>query len=122
MAGLRAVPGTAPYGVAKAGVISFTKSLSVELARYHIRVNTIAPGRIDTPQSVSVRGLVEKDIGTRIGIPLERIVQPDDIAAAVIYIASDASDYVTGEVIQIKGGPYTRKGDIEQFLEKFSSL
>ncbi len=122
MAGLRAVPGIAPYGVAKAGVISLTLSLAAELARYHIRVNAIAPGQIDTPMRSSVRGLAEKDIGTRFGIPLGRVGQPDDIAAAVIYLASDASDYVSGEIIQVKGGPYTRKGDTEQFIEKFPSL
>ncbi len=122
MAALRAAPGTAVYGVAKAGVISLTASLAAELARYHIRVNTVAPGTVDTPQHTAVRGPAETDIGTRFGIPLDRVGQPDDIAAAVIYLASDASDYVSGEIIPVKGGPYTRKGDMEHFMEKFPSL
>lgn len=121
MSGLRAVPGVAPYGTSKAGVISFTRTLAAELARYHIRVNAIAPGPIDTALGAGVAGSVQERV-QRIGIPLGRIGYPDDIAATAIYLASDASDYVSGEVIEVKGGPFIRKGDIEMFEQKFPVL
>jgi len=121
MAGLRSVPGLGPYGAAKAGVISLTRTLAAELARYNIRVNTIAPGAIETPMLAGIRGSI-KGHAERIGVPLGRIGYPEDITAAAIYLASDASDYVSGETIEVKGGPYTRKGDMEQFVQKFPNL
>ncbi len=116
--GIRAVPGSSPYGAAKAGVMHFTQTLAVELARFHIRVNAIAPGSVDTVLGRTHRGSPQERV-ERSGIPLGRIGQPDDIAAAAIYLASDASDWVTGIVMEVKGGPYTRKGDMEMFLKMF---
>ena len=119
--GLRAVPGSSAYAAAKAAIINFTQTLSIELARYHVRVNAIAPGAIDTALGRVSRGSPQERL-ERSGIPLGRIGQPDDIAAAAIYLASPASDFVTGVVIEVKGGPYTRKGDIEMFEKMFPSL
>jgi len=119
--GTRAVPGFAPYVLAKGGVINFTQTLSIELAPYHIRVNCIIPGAMDTAQGAAGRGSAQERV-ERAGIPLGRIGQPEDIALAAIYLASDASDYVTGASIEVKGGPYTRKGDTEMFIAKFPKL
>jgi NAD(P)-dependent dehydrogenase (short-subunit alcohol dehydrogenase family) len=120
-AGIRAVPGLSPYAAAKAGVINFTGTLSVELARYHIRVNCIIPGAIETGLGAAVRGTAQERV-ERAGIPWGRVGQPEDIAMAAIYLSSDASDYVTGASIEVKGGPYTRKGDTEMFIAKFPEL
>ena len=119
-AGTRAVPGLSPYAAAKAGVINFTKTLSVELARYHIRVNCIIPGAIETELG-KVRGNSQERV-ERTGIPLGRIGQPEDIALTAIYLASDSSDWVTGAGIEVMGGPYTRKGDTEMFIAEFPKL
>lgn len=119
--GTRATPGKAPYAAAKAGVINFTKTLAIELARYHIRVNCIIPGATDTMTSRVGRGTAQERV-ERAGIPLGRIGKPEDIALAAIYLASDASDFVTGACIMVNGGPYTRKGDTEMFITNFPEL
>ncbi len=119
--GTRAVPGMSPYAAAKAGVINFTQTLSIELARYHIRVNCIIPGAVETQLGRDSRGSAKERV-ERAGIPLGRVGQPEDIALAAIYLASDASDYVTGASIVVNGGPYTRKGDMEMFIDKFPEL
>ncbi len=120
-AGIRANPGLAPYAASKAGVINFTKTLSSELARYHIRVNCIVPGAVESELGAAMRGSAQERV-ERAGIPLGRLGQPEDIALAAIYLASDASDYLTGECLEIKGGAYTRQGDTEMFITKFPEL
>ncbi len=120
-AGTRANPGLSPYAAAKAGVINFTETLSIELAPYHIRVNCIVPGAIETALGAGVRGSAQERVA-RAGIPLGRVGQPEDVALAALFLASDASDYVTGTHIDVKGGPYTRKGDTEMFVAKFPNL
>ncbi|MDO8491680.1 MAG: 3-oxoacyl-ACP reductase family protein [Dehalococcoidia bacterium] len=105
VAGMGAYTPAPHYGVAKAGVINLTQTLAMELAPLGIRVNAIAPGTVAT-------ALVEELFRTRPelrekrlkSIPMGRLGRPEDIAAAVVYLASDASDYVTGEVLAVKGG------------------
>ena len=101
--GLRAALGFAPYGAAKAGVISLTKTLALELAPYNIRVNCIAPGGVDTPGTAQWRTpeVIER---MRSDVPLGRLGQTEDIACAALFLASDASSYMTGETVLVDGG------------------
>ena len=83
-------------------------------------MNCINPGAIEAGQGVH-RGSAQERV-ERAGIPLGRIGRPEDIALAAIYLASDASDWVTGACIDVMGGPYTRKGDTEMFIDRFPEL
>ncbi|MFC1994218.1 SDR family NAD(P)-dependent oxidoreductase [Chloroflexota bacterium] len=100
--GINPSPELAHYGAAKSGVINLAKSLAVELAPHNIRVNSIAPGLIDHEITRGRRG--KKESSWINLIPLGRSGQPKDIAAAAIYLASDAADYVTGITILVDGG------------------
>jgi len=105
MAGRTGSPGMAHYGAAKAGIINLTQSLSAEWAPYKIRVNAIAPGPVWTPGAAIVWPTPELQAKVVSRILLGRFGQPGDIAAAAIYLASDASDWVTGQTFDINGGP-----------------
>ena len=120
--GIRPTPGLAPYAASKAGLINFTQTLAVELGRYNIRVNVIIPGLIETELLRKTSGRTSQESVEQAGIILGRLGQPDDIALAAIYLASDSSDYITGEAIHVKGGPYTRKGDMERFIARFPEI
>lgn len=103
--GLVAFPMRLAYSAAKAGVISMTKILAVEWARYGIRVNAVAPGNTETEmvKEAVEQGLI--DIGAYLAhTPLARLGQPEDIAEAVLYLASERSSFVTGQVIVPDGG------------------
>lgn len=121
IAGTLAVPALASYAVPKAGVISLTRCLSLELARHNIRVNCINPSDINTPVGASTFGTAEERV-KRHGIPLGRVGQPEDVAMAALYLASDASSFVTGISIPVDGGPQTRKGSMEMFFSMFPDL
>jgi 3-oxoacyl-[acyl-carrier protein] reductase len=100
--GLTGNPGQANYAAAKAGMIGFSKSLAREVASRNITVNTVAPGFIDTDMT---RSLNEQQVAAlRQQIPAGRLGVPEDIAAAVVYLASDAAAYVTGETLNVNGG------------------
>jgi NAD(P)-dependent dehydrogenase (short-subunit alcohol dehydrogenase family) len=100
--------GSAAYSAAKGGVIAFTKAIARENARYGITANAIAPGPIDTPLLNAARGL--GDVGERIietmkaGTQMRRLGSPDEVAAAVAFLASDDASYVTGETLGVSGG------------------
>jgi 3-oxoacyl-[acyl-carrier protein] reductase len=97
-------PGQANYAAAKAGVVGMTKSLSRELGSRNITVNCVAPGFIDTDMT---RALPEAQRTALLGqIPLGRLGAPEDIAAAVAFLASPAAGYVTGCVLHVNGGMY----------------
>jgi 2-hydroxycyclohexanecarboxyl-CoA dehydrogenase len=95
----------AVYSGCKGAVMSFTKALARELARYKINVNAVAPGVIDTPLSQAISGGIPgyMDRLMRV-VPLRRKGLPEDIAAAVAYLASADADYVTGQIISVNGG------------------
>jgi NAD(P)-dependent dehydrogenase (short-subunit alcohol dehydrogenase family) len=102
--GLKASPLQGVYGMTKAAVISMTRTLAVELAGARIRVNAIAPGLVNTRLASA---LVGDDALSRLWLertPLGRVATPDEISGAALYLASDASSYVTGEVLVVDGG------------------
>jgi len=90
------------YSASKGGVLGFTKAAAVELAQYKIRVNAIAPGAVETPGTKIVGNEALKQIEQ--AIPLKRIGQPRDIANLVVFLASDDSSYITGQLIVADGG------------------
>ena len=100
---IRVQKGAAPYAVSKAGVLQMTKALAIEWARYGIRVNAIAPGYIETDIS---RVFMQSDAGRRMvkSIPQRRFGQPEDLDGALLFLASEASAYVTGALIPVDGG------------------
>lgn len=100
--GIMGNAGQTNYAAAKAGMIGFSKSLAREIASRNITVNVVAPGFIDTDMT---RALDEKQVQTlRDQIPLARLGSTVDIAAAVVFLASDAAAYITGETLSVNGG------------------
>jgi 3-oxoacyl-[acyl-carrier protein] reductase len=97
-------PGQANYVAAKAGVIGLTKATARELATRGILVNCVAPGFIETDMTDKLSGEMREQMMKQ--IPLERLGQPEDIAKAVRFLASDDSSYMTGQTIHVDGGMY----------------
>lgn len=103
--GVKGNAGQANYAASKAGIIGFSKSMALELGSRNIRTNVIAPGFIETEMTGK---LDEKTVqGWRDSIPLKRGGTPEDIANACIFLGSDLSSYITGQVLHINGGMLT---------------
>jgi 3-oxoacyl-[acyl-carrier protein] reductase len=100
--GVTGNPGQANYAAAKAGLIGMSKSLAQELASRSITVNCVAPGFIATPMTDALSDEQKKGILAR--VPADRLGMPDEIAAGVVYLASDEAAYVTGQTLHINGG------------------
>jgi 3-oxoacyl-[acyl-carrier protein] reductase len=96
--------GQTNYAAAKAGMIGFTKSLAREVGSRGVTVNCVAPGFIDTDMTRALGEAQREQLLT--GIPLGRLGSPDDIAAAVLFLASSQGAYITGETIHVNGGMY----------------
>jgi 3-oxoacyl-[acyl-carrier protein] reductase len=96
--------GQANYAASKAGLIGLTKALALEVASRNITVNAVAPGLIDTDMTRALAGGVHEDWTER--IPLKRLGTPEDVAAAVLFLASDEAAYITGQVLAVNGGMY----------------
>jgi len=94
--------GQCNYSATKAGVIGFTKSLAKELGKSNIRVNAIAPGLIETEMTSGIPFIRKKIIVSQ--IPLQRMGKAEEVARLAVFLASDSSSYITGEVIRIDGG------------------
>jgi NAD(P)-dependent dehydrogenase (short-subunit alcohol dehydrogenase family) len=104
VAGIVPHGGLGVYGVTKAAVLMLTKTLAVELAADHIRVNALAPGLIQTRFSEALWSTPETRARALTAIPLHRIGEPEDLTAAALYLTSDAARFTTGAVLVVDGG------------------
>ena len=95
-------PGQANYAASKGGIEGFTRCIAAELARRGITVNAVAPGFIETDMTSSVRNVAGSQIQKK--IPVRRLGQPEDVANAVLFLASDQASYITGHVLRVDGG------------------
>ncbi len=96
--------GQAAYSASKAGLIGLTKSVAKELASRNIRVNAVSPGFIGTDMTAGINDEMRKKMLEN--IPLARLGSPEEVANAVVFLASDAAAYITGEVLKVNGGMY----------------
>jgi 3-oxoacyl-[acyl-carrier protein] reductase len=103
--GIRGNAGQANYAASKAGIIGFTKSVALELGSRNIRSNAVAPGFIETEMTDAL----DQDVvqGWRDTIPLKRGGKPEDVANLCVFLASDMSEYITGQTINVCGGMLT---------------
>jgi 3-oxoacyl-[acyl-carrier protein] reductase len=96
--------GQANYVAAKAGLIGLTKAIAMEIASRNITVNAVAPGFIETPMTKVLSDKVKEELKAR--IPLGRLGVPRDVAASIVFLASDEAAYITGHVLDVNGGMY----------------
>jgi len=96
--------GQANYVASKAGLIGLTKAIAVEIASRNVTVNAVAPGFIETPMTDVLSAEVKEDLKKR--IPLGRMGTTRDVAAAIVFLASDEAAYITGHVLDVNGGMY----------------
>lgn len=96
--------GQANYAASKAGIIGFSKAVAQEVASRGITVNVVAPGLIETDMTKAITDAAHEEWASK--IPLKRLGTPDDVAAAVCFLASDEASYITGQVLAVNGGMY----------------
>ena len=103
IAGQRASTGRTAYGTSKGGVVMLTRQMAIELAEHGIRVNAIAPGPIETDMALRNLDATQQEAYMR-HLPARRYGQPEEIADAALFLASDASSYVNGHTLNVDGG------------------
>ena len=103
VSGISSAPRHAAYGAAKAGLMSWVRSLAVELGSKNIRVNAVAPGVVWTPRISQILGEKGREGQSR-NAPLGRVALPQDIASGILFLASDLAGYVTGQTLVVDGG------------------
>jgi 2-dehydro-3-deoxy-D-gluconate 5-dehydrogenase len=111
---LRPTGNLASYDASKGGILALTRALALEFAQYRITVNTIVPGEIDTPGTRAAAGTLSQEGGVHVEpmaspaflarIPLGRLGEPDDVARVVLFLVSDAAEYMTGSCVVVDGG------------------
>lgn len=99
---LKGQKGQTNYAAAKAGILGFTKSLAQEVAKFNVTVNAVAPGYTETDMIKGVPDAILEDL--KKNIPLRRFASPEDIAKAVVFLASDDAAYMTGQTLHVNGG------------------
>ncbi|WP_033923919.1 3-oxoacyl-ACP reductase FabG [Sphingomonas sp. 35-24ZXX] len=99
-------PGQANYSSAKAGLLGFTRAMALENGRHNITVNAVAPGIIDTEAVRNLRHFEKIKANAEASLPLPRLGTVDDVAAAVVFLASEPAGYITGDVLHVCGGRY----------------
>jgi 3-oxoacyl-[acyl-carrier protein] reductase len=102
--GLMGNPGQVNYAASKAAILGFTKALAREVASRQITVNAVAPGYIETDMTAELPDEARKALLD--AIPVQRIGRPEDVAEAVVFLASEGAGYITGQVLQVNGGLY----------------
>ena len=100
--GISGNSGQCNYAASKAGVIGFSKSVARELSSRNINVNVIAPGYINTDMTKNLPDKIKEEVIK--GIPMKRIGEPKEVANLVLFLSSNLSDYITGQVINVDGG------------------
>ena len=102
--GSRGVPNASLYTASKHAVEGLTKAAALEAASAGVRVNAVAPGPIETDMLTRFAGSAERKAGMAQGIPLKRLGLPEEIAQAILYLASDKASFITGQVLSVNGG------------------
>jgi NAD(P)-dependent dehydrogenase (short-subunit alcohol dehydrogenase family) len=102
--GLNPGTGAGAYSISKAGIIMLTRQLALELAGNNIRVNALAPGIVKTDFNIDIWKNPEAERQLSLGVPLGRLAEPEDIAGAALFLASEDSGYITGATIPVDGG------------------